>query len=293
MHTGTAARLELQCHAKVNLTLDVLERRPEDGYHYIRSIMVPISLSDRLVLETAADGVTLESAPAVTGRVEENLAYRAGLLLGRVTGYPGGARIRLEKAIPVAAGLAGGSTDAAGVLVGLNRLWGTGLGAEELVQLAVRLGSDVPFFICGRPARVEGIGERITPVRVARPIWMVIATPDVAKSTGRVYELFDQLPVVSPRPDTGAVEQALAGGDLLALACGLCNVFEQVMLPRHPEIARLKEAMLAGGALGAVMSGAGPTVLGLVQDETAGAALLERIRPLARAAWLVRSLNGD
>lgn len=292
MHTGAAARLELQCDAKVNLTLDVLERRPEDGYHYIRSIMVPISLSDRLVLEPADDGVTLASTPAVTGRVEENLAYRAGVLLQRETGYRGGARISLQKQIPVAGGLAGGSTDAAGVLVGLNRLWGTGLGEDELVRLAARLGSDVPFFVCGRPARVEGVGERITPIRLARPLWLVIATPDVAKSTGRVYELFDQLPSVSPRPDTAAMERALAAGDLRGAAERLCNVFEQVMLPRHPEIARLKEAMLAGGALGAVMSGAGPTVLGLVADEAAGAALLDRIRPLARSAWLVRTVDG-
>ncbi|WP_374711793.1 4-(cytidine 5'-diphospho)-2-C-methyl-D-erythritol kinase [Symbiobacterium terraclitae] len=289
MHTAAAARLELQCCAKVNLTLDVLDRRPEDGYHYIRTIMVPISLSDRLVLEPTPDGITLESDPAVTGRVEENLAYRAGVLLQRATGYRGGARIALRKAIPVAGGLAGGSTDAAGVLVGLNRLWGTGLSDEELVRLALQLGSDVPFFVHSRPARVEGIGERITPIRLAEPLWLVIATPDVAKSTGRVYALFDQLPSVSPRPDTAAMEQALATGDLPGVAQRLCNVFEQVMLPRHPEIARLKEAMLAGGASGALMSGAGPTVLGLVPDEAAGAVLLERIRPLARAAWLVRT----
>jgi len=292
MHTGATARLELRCHAKVNLTLDVLERRPQDGYHYIRSIMVPISLSDRLVLEPADEGITLVNTPAVTGRVEENLAYRAGVLLQRTTGFAGGARISLEKEIPVAGGLAGGSTDAAGVLVGLNRLWGTGLRAEELVRLAAQLGSDVPFFVHGRPARVEGIGERITPLWLARPLWMVIATPDVAKSTGRVYELFDQLPSVSPRPDTVAMEEALARGDLRAVAQRLCNVFEQVMLPRHSEIARLKDAMLAGGALGAVMSGAGPTVLGLVHDEAGGTAVLEQIRPLARAAWLVCTVDG-
>ncbi|MFO7275127.1 MAG: 4-(cytidine 5'-diphospho)-2-C-methyl-D-erythritol kinase [Bacillota bacterium] len=283
--------MEIQCPAKVNLTLDVLRRRPEDGYHEIRSIMVPISLHDRLVLEPAEEAIALESRPPVTGRAEENLAWRAAALLREVTGCRRGACIRLEKAIPVAAGLAGGSTDAAGVLVGLNRLWGTGLSERDLADLAIRLGSDVPFFIWSRPARVEGIGERVTPVPVARPLWMVVATPDVPKSTGQVYRWFDELPDVGPRPDSRALEAALARGDLAAVGRALGNVLERVMLPRHPEIARLKAEMLAGGALGAVMSGAGPSVLGLVPDREAGARLLQRIRPLARAAWLVSTLG--
>jgi 4-diphosphocytidyl-2-C-methyl-D-erythritol kinase len=176
--------------------------------------------------------------------------------------------------------------------VGLNRLWETGLSESALIDLAIRLGSDVPFFVLSRPARVEGIGERVTTIPVAGPCWMVVATPAVAKSTARVYDLFDQLPAVGRRPDALAMESALAAGDLAAMAAELGNVFEQVMLPLHPEIGRLKEAMLAGGALGAVMSGAGPTVVGLVADEPSGEALLERVRPLARGAWLVRIVNG-
>ncbi|MBY6276971.1 4-(cytidine 5'-diphospho)-2-C-methyl-D-erythritol kinase [Symbiobacterium thermophilum] len=281
--------MEIECHAKVNLTLDVLGRRP-DGYHEIRSVMVPVSLHDRLVLEPAEEGIVLESRPPVTGRLEENLAYRAAALLREATGCSRGAVIRLQKTIPVAAGLAGGSTDAAGVLTGLNRLWGTGLSDGELADLAIRLGSDVPFFIWSRPARVEGIGERVTPLPVAGPLWMVVATPDVPKSTGQVYRWFDELADVGPRPDAGAMEAALARGDAAAVGRALCNVFEQVMLPRHPEIARLKEAMLAAGALGAVMSGAGPSVLGVVPDREAGGRLLERIRPLSRDAWVVRTL---
>lgn len=281
--------MEIECHAKVNLTLDVLGRRP-DGYHEIRSVMVPVSLHDRLVLEPAEEEIVLESRPPATDRLEENLAYRAAALLREATGCSRGAVIRLQKTIPVAAGLAGGSTDAAGVLTGLNRLWGTGLSDGELADLAIRLGSDVPFFIWSRPARVEGIGERVTPLPVAGPLWMVVATPDVPKSTGQVYRWFDELADVGPRPDAGAMEAALARGDAAAVGRALCNVFEQVMLPRHPEIARLKEAMLAAGALGAVMSGAGPSVLGVVPDREAGGRLLERIRALSRDAWVVRTL---
>lgn len=281
-------RLELQSCAKVNLTLDVLEKRPEDGYHFVKTVMVPISLADKVVLERA-ETLSLRCSPPVPGAPEENLAYRAAEMLRTVTGYRGGAAIALEKVIPVAGGLAGGSTNAAAVLVGLNRLWGTGLSEERLVEMAIRLGSDVPFFVLSRPARVEGIGEWLTPLRVARPFWVVIATPDVAKSTGNVYRLFDELTEVH-RPDTESMEAALAAGDLERIAASLGNVFEQVMLPRHPEIGRLKQAMLAAGALGALMSGAGPSVLGIASDRASGLALLDRVQPMARSAHLVQTV---
>lgn len=281
-------RLELQSYAKVNLTLDVLEKRPEDGYHFVKTVMVPISLSDKVVLERA-ENLSLRCSPPILGTPEENLAYRAAELLRTVTRYRAGAAISIEKVIPVAGGLAGGSTNAAAALVGLNRLWGTGLSEQRLVELAIRLGSDVPFFVPSRPARVEGIGERLTPIRVARPFWVVIATPDVAKSTGNVYKLFDELTEVQ-RPDTESMEAALAAGDLGRVAASLGNVFEQVMLPRHPEIGRLKQAMLVAGALGALMSGAGPSVLGLAPDRGSGQALLDRVQPMARSAYLVQTV---
>lgn len=283
-------RLTLRSYAKVNLTLDVLERRPEDGYHYVRTVMVPISLSDEVVLQRDRD-LSVTCAPPIPGRPEENLAFRAAELLRRETGYQGGAAIQIRKVIPVAGGLAGGSTNAAATLVGLNRLWGTGLSEERLVELAIRLGSDVPFFVNCRPARAEGIGERLTPIRVARPFWMVIATPAVAKSTGNVYRLFDELTEVR-RPDSSAMEAALAAGDLQGIAAALGNVFEQVMLPRHPEIARLRQALLTGGALGALMSGAGPTVFGIVPDEATGRRLLGSVSHLVRSAFLVQTVLG-
>lgn len=281
-------KLELASYAKVNLTLDVLEKRPSDGYHYIRTVMLPISLADRVVLERS-QSLSLTCEPPIPGAPEENLAYRAAALLRQVTGSTAGAAIHIEKVIPVAGGVAGGSTNAAATLVGLNRLWGTGLSETQLIDLAIQLGSDIPFFVPSRPALVESIGERLTPLAVARPFWMVVATPDVAKSTGNVYKLFDELTQVD-RPDTAAMMAALAQGDLRGVAAALGNVFEQVMLPRHPEIGQLKQAMLHAGALGALMSGAGPTVLGLVEDEAAGQSLLTQVRGMARSAHLVRTV---
>lgn len=281
--------LVLPSNAKVNLALNVLEKRPGDGYHYVSMIMVPVSLADAVTLRAATD-ITVTCSPDVAGPMEHNLAYRAAVLLRDTTGYRGGATIQINKIIPVAGGLAGGSTNAAAVLKGLNQLWGTGLAEQDLINLAIRLGSDVPFFVPLQPARVEGIGERLTPVVVKRPLWMVLATPNVAKSTGNVYKLFDELEYVE-RPDVAAMEAALATGDLDAVVGALGNVFEQVMLPRHPEIAACKAAMLQAGAVGALMSGAGPTVLGLVPDAAAGRRVAEQLQPLGLRTYLVSSVG--
>lgn len=282
-------QLSVPSYAKVNLALDVLGMRPEDGYHYVNMIMVPVSLADSISLSLSSE-IEVSASPAIPGPPEANLAYRAAKLLKEVTGTTQGAAIHIEKVIPVAGGMAGGSTNAAAVLVGLNRLWETGLSTQALIDLAIRLGSDIPFFVPGVPARVEGIGERLTPVRVKAPLWLVLATPQVEKSTGNVYRLYDELEHVI-RPDVAGMEEALAAGDLSAIAGKLGNVFEQVMLPRHPEIADLKARMLAEGALGALMSGAGPTVFGLMPDEAAGRSLMERLKPTGARTWLVQTVD--
>lgn len=284
-------RLTVPSYAKINLTLDVGAKRPEDGYHYVDMIMVPVSLADTVTLQKA-DGITVTSTPAILGPAESNLAYRAAVLLQQTTGYKGGVAIHIDKVIPVAGGMAGGSTNGAAVLTGLNRLWETGLTEQQLIDLAIKLGSDVPFFVPGRPARVRGIGEQLTPVSVAAPLWIVVATPNVAKSTGNVYKLYDELEQVE-RPDIEQMILALANGDTRGVAGALGNVFEQVMLPRHPEIEALKEAMLEGGALGALMSGAGPTVFGVVESEAAGRRLMARLAALTDRMHLVQTVGGD
>jgi 4-diphosphocytidyl-2-C-methyl-D-erythritol kinase len=280
-------QLSLPSYAKVNFTLDVGAKRPEDGYHYVNSVMLPISLADKVILRRAAD-MSVSSSPAIPGTPQENLALQAAQLLKSATGYVGGVSIHIDKAVPVAGGLAGGSTNAATVLCGLNQLWGTQLSEHNLIDLAIHLGSDVPFFVTGRPARVEGIGERLTPLTVSKPVWLVLVVPDVVKSTGNVYRMFDELDHVA-RPDTAAMRAALAAGDLHGMAGALGNVFEQVMLPRHPQIAEAKAALLREGALGALMSGAGPSVFGIVPDEQAGREIAERLSRSLRRVYLVHT----
>lgn len=286
--------MRLLSYAKVNLTLDVLGRRPEDGYHYIRSIMVPVSLADEVYLHPDRS-LTVSSQPSIPCPPEENLAYRAALALREASGVDAGARIHIDKKIPVAGGLAGGSSNAATVLRGLNRLWGLDWPEEQLRRIGGRLGSDVPFCLFQRPALVEGIGERIRPVEVSRPLWAVVAYPPVAKSTGKVYRWLDELREF-PRPDTDRMLRALASGDLGEVAASLGNVFEAVMLPRHPEIRELKERMLAKGAVGALMSGAGPSVLGLVHDRESGEEIARDLaqRTAATPAFVVQlHLTGE
>jgi 4-diphosphocytidyl-2-C-methyl-D-erythritol kinase len=251
--------------------------------------MLPVTLADTVGLEPAAE-ISVTCEPPVAGPSEANLAHKAARLLKTATGYAGGAAIQIEKAIPVAGGMAGGSTNAGAVLRGLNQLWGTGLSDDVLEALAIKLGSDVPFFIRQRAARVQGIGERLTPLAVGARLWFVVATPNVVKSTGNVYRLFDELEQVE-RPDVAAMVAALATGDIAAITATLGNVFEQVMLPRHPEIAELKALMLRCGATGALMSGAGPTVFGLVPDQETGMRLKDKLGYLGHRALLVRSVD--
>ncbi|HLO02356.1 MAG TPA: 4-(cytidine 5'-diphospho)-2-C-methyl-D-erythritol kinase [Symbiobacteriaceae bacterium] len=280
--------MQVTSYAKVNLTLDVGAKRATDGYHPVRTVMVPITLADEVSLESA-DFIQVYCEPDVAGDPERNLAYRAAELLRGETGYTGGALIRIRKRIPVAGGLAGGSTNGAATLVGLNQLWGLGLPEERLTALAIRLGSDVPFFVPSRPALVTGIGEVVQPITAPEPLWLVLATPAVAKSTGGVYALFDELTEVE-RPDTEALLAALATGDVKGVANSLGNVFEQVMLPRHPEIGALKAAMLEAGALGALMSGAGPSVFGVAKDQAAAERIQAAITALAPFATVVQTL---
>lgn len=281
--------MRVTCYAKVNLTLDVGAKRPSDGYHPVRTVMVPITLADEVSLEPA-ETVAVRCEPDIAGVPERNLAFRAAQLLKAETGYTGGALITIQKRIPVAGGLAGGSTNGAAALVGLNQLWSLGLTEERLTALAIRLGSDVPFFVPRRPALVEGIGEVIRPIPAPKPLWLVLATPAVAKSTGGVYALFDELTEIE-RPNTEAMLAALASGEAAGVAASLGNVFEQVMLPRHPEIAALKATMLEAGALGALMSGAGPSVFGIAPDPTTAERIRAAIAPLAPFATVVQTLT--
>lgn len=274
----------LKAYAKINWTLDILGTRP-DGYHQMDMLMQSVDLCDTLWIE-AADEITLTSAAEETTRGGEdalssqavaydqsNLVYRAALLLRRRCGISAGASIRLGKRIPSGAGMGGGSADAAAALIGLNRLWGLGLDRRQLCQIGLELGADVPFMLTGGLARVQGIGESITPLFPAPRVPLVLMQPCGGLSTGKIFAAYDAL-AAGPlaRPDNAAAQEALLGGDLAALGAAMNNVLEAASVPARPALARAARALEQAGAIRAMMTGSGSVVYGVFADDKAALA---------------------
>lgn len=287
-------RLSLAAPAKLNLTLDVLRRRA-DGYHDIASIMVPLELHDTVDIEEAPR-LSLSCDRSDLPEGPDNLALAAAHLLQEETGTRRGAHIRLRKRIPVAAGLAGGSADAAQVLLGLNRLWELGLGRERLLALALRLGSDVPFCTLGRPALAEGRGEQLQLLPPAPPLHLALVKLDVPKSTGEVYRSLspERLGYTSLPSE---VMEGLKRKDPAAIARGLGNTLETVMFERFPQLGDLKRALLDAGAVAVGMSGSGPTLFALSHTGEDAARLAAKVGRLAswttatRLGWPAAALS--
>lgn len=261
------SKICLLAHAKANLTLDVLGRRP-DGYHELESVMVPLSLADFLTLEKAPRISLSSEGPFAAGLPDPaaDLASEAAALLKSWTGYAGGCAITMRKNIPLAAGLGGGSADAAAVLHGLNRLWDLKLERQELLNLAARLGSDVPFCLLDRPAVARGRGEILEMIPAAA-LDLVLVKPPVPKSTGAVYRKLNP-DRMGNRPDNQAVVRALALGRPGALTAAIGNVLTPIMSGDHPEIGRAAQTLLDCGALAAGMTGAGPTVFAIAENRS-------------------------
>lgn len=283
--------LAVKALAKINLGLDVLRRR-EDGYHEVKMVMQTIHLYDQLHLKKIESGIYLETNLGFLPVDESNLAYRAARLMKEKYQIEEGIDIRLNKRIPVAAGMAGGSTDAAGVLYGINELFNLGIKRKELMELGVQIGADVPYCIMRGTALAEGIGEKLTslPPMVKCPV--VIAKPQVSVSTKYVYENL-KLDEHTQHPDIDALIQNIRTKDLPAIAGSMGNLLETVTAKKYPEIEKIKELMRENGALNAMMSGSGPTVFGLFDElETAKmAAAIVRQSGLARQVFVTEIYN--
>lgn len=256
-----------EAYAKINLTLDVTGKRP-NGYHDVCMVMQSIGIHDIVTVqtETGADDIELTISHCDLPTDSSNLAYRAAqLFLQRTNKQSDGIRIHIEKHNPIAAGLAGGSTDAAAVLVLLNDLYQTGLTQEQLMEMGLALGADVPFCIAGGTMLAEGIGEVLTPLPHAPQAFVVLCKLPVAVSTPAIYRAIDSVDIAR-RPDTQAMLRALKDGDLQAVSALLYNVMQPVTANMHPEIDDICRIMRKHGAMNAIMSGSGPTVFGLFAD---------------------------
>ena len=278
--------MELDARAKINLTLDILRRR-EDGYHDMQMVMQSVTLADRLTV-TPARGAEGQAASDLrflpTGN--KNLAQVAAAAFREAVGLGGEVDVDIQKRVPVCAGLAGGSADAAAVLRAMNRLSGAGLSPDRLAEIGARAGSDVPFCVLGGTALAEGRGERLTPLPPLPPCHIVICKPPFSVSTPQLFGRVNVRKIVR-RPDTAGVVAALEAGDLAGVARRMYNVFEDVMEPRrYAEISSIKAELIDCGALGASMSGSGPSVFGLFDSEAAAREALARLRDSYRDVFL-------
>lgn len=261
--------MELKATAKINLGLDVLRKR-EDGYHDLRMIMQMTGMFDRISMFPRAGrpGISFRTNLPYIPANENNLAYRAAKILMDEFEVSDGLSINLQKFIPVAAGLAGGSTDAAAVLIGTNKLFHLGLGLEELMVRGKKLGADVPYCLLGGTALAEGIGEVLTPLPDMPSCSILLAKPPVSVSTKEVYGALraDEIEV---HPDIDGMVEALKAGDLRGVCDRCANVLEGVTAPSRPIIGEMEQDMKKMGALCSIMSGSGPTVFGIFDDESA------------------------
>lgn len=269
--------IELKAYAKINLGLDVLRRR-EDGYHDVKMVMQAVGLHDTVRLQkTEEEGIFLrcsnETLPADSG----NLAYKAVHMLKEEFSLSDGVSIGLEKRIPIAAGLAGGSTDAAAALKGMNELFALGLSEEELMERGVRIGADVPFCIMGGTALSEGIGERLTRLPQMPDCYILLAKPPISVSTKEVYENLVLNEEVK-HPDIEGIIEGIRLSDVKKMSGCLGNLLESVTEPAYPVILDLKQRMIEAGALGALMSGSGPTVFGIFDSLESAKKAEEEIR---------------
>ncbi|GGA51086.1 4-(cytidine 5'-diphospho)-2-C-methyl-D-erythritol kinase [Paenibacillus physcomitrellae] len=276
--------------AKINLMLDVLHKRP-DGYHEVEMVMTMVDLADRLEMSALPrDTIIISSQAGYIPLDEKNLAFQAARLIKERYNVRSGVYIHLDKHIPVAAGLAGGSSDAAATLRGLNRLWNLGISDEELQILGAELGSDVPFCVTGGTALATGRGEVLTPLNNPPQCWVILAKLPINVSTAEVYGKF-RVDQVKKHPSAKAMIQAIDHQSFTEVCHELGNVLEDVTFQLHPEVQQLKDTMKRLGADGVLMSGSGPTVFGLVSKEAKVARIYNGLRGFCKEVYAVRLLT--
>lgn len=275
--------------AKINLSLDILRKR-EDGYHDVEMIMTTIDFSDRVELFSLPENkieISLESRYVPND--ERNLAYKAAYAFKQKYGITSGVHIRIDKNIPVSAGLGGGSTDAAAVLRGLNRLWSLNIPLSELAALGSTIGADVAFCVYGNTAIARGFGEKIEVLPSPPPCWVVLAKPDIGVSTRTVFGQIDLEKL--QHPETKEIIRALEKKDFMSLCDNVGNSLEAITFALHPEVQRIKEVMQQAGANGVLMSGSGPTVYGLVEHQGKATRIYNGMRGFCEEVYLVRLLG--
>ncbi len=282
--------LVVHCPAKVNLFLEIRGIRP-DGYHEIETVMQAVTFYDRLTLRPRAEsGISLDCSDPTLPQDDQNLAYRAADLLDATVGLPSGVSIRLDKQIPAGAGLGGGSSDGAGVLAGLDRLFGLGLSVEDLCRSASELGSDTPFFLYGATALCRGRGERVSPVPAATPMHYVICCPEQPVPTAEAYRTLDRAGLTNEKRSASFMLDSLQSGDIERIRSDLFNRFGEVAERLAPDVGRTKNMLAAHGSRGILVSGSGSAVFAVFPTGEDAAAVARRVRECGcRRVFVARS----
>ncbi len=275
--------------AKINLTLDVLHKR-SDGFHEVEMVMTTVDLADRVWLRPLEDDkIMIKSSEHFVPSDQRNLAYQAAALMKRTFNIAKGVEITLEKKIPVAAGLAGGSSDAAATLRGLNRLWNLGLKADRLAELGSQIGSDVSFCVYGGTALATGRGEMIQELPGPPNCWVILAKPSIAVSTATIYGNLNLSKI--DHPDTMEMLHALESSDYERMCRSIGNVLEPVTMRLYPEVNVLKGKMKQFGADAVLMSGSGPTVYGLVEHESRLPRIYNGLKGFCQEVYAIRMIG--
>lgn len=285
----TGDRAIARSYAKINLTLDVLAKR-SSGYHDVAMIMQSLTLFDLLIVDKAAQDIQISCNLKYLPCDERNIAYKAAALFFEETGIDAGARILIHKNIPVAAGLAGGSGNAAAVLCALDLLYGTHMGDEKLCGLGTKLGADVPFCILGGTQFAEGIGEKLSELHGMPKLYTLLVKPAVSVSTAYIYSEIDSAKGLV-HPDNPAMIKAIKNGDISGICGGLSNIMEGVTAKLHPVIDEIKQELIDAGAQGALMSGSGPTVFGLFDDAKTAKAACDSFSKRYKEVYFTKTYN--
>ena len=260
--------IRLKAYGKINIGLDVLKKRP-DGYHDVKMIMQTVNIYDRIQInQILQPEIRIATNLYYLPSNENNLAYKAAKILFDEFGIKEGLKINIKKHIPVSAGMAGGSTDAAAVMYGVNKLFSLGLSIEDLKTRAVNIGADVPYCLVGGTAMAEGIGEKITKLKPMPDCYILVAKPGFSVSTKHVYQNL-KVDEIQNHPNIDEIVLGINNKDIKQIAHEMGNVLENVTIKEHPELEMIKQEMIFRGALNAIMSGSGPTVFGLFDDEKA------------------------
>ena len=283
-------KIKINSYSKINLTLNILSRR-EDGYHEIETIMQSINLADQVIITKEKEGIKIKCNHPEVPVNANSLAYRSAEKIINRYGIKKGVKIEIEKKIPLASGLAGGSANSATILIGINKLFSLNLSNEDLRGIGEELGMDVPFFIQNGTALAYQRGEKLTPLSsINPPLWMIILNPGFNISTNWAYNNLDLDSIKREKNNTKAMLKALKEGKSQEIAKNLFNSFESLIIKKYPEVGRIKNRLIEKGVLSALMSGSGPTVFGITQNKEEALKIYEKLKSEYKLIWVVHTI---